>query len=72
MVILLCMKMIDIWLLYSFNIIVLSMGFHTLMDRYVHRDPVDWRQYTVLHFYQMEALYHTLPKSIGGTIPYFT
>jgi hypothetical protein len=41
------MKMIDIWLLYSFNIIVLSMGFHTLMDRYVHRDPVDWRYYTV-------------------------
>jgi hypothetical protein len=53
------MKMIDIWLLYSFNIIVLSMGFHTLMDRYVHRDPVDWRHYTIL-------------KSYGGTIPYFT
>ena len=35
--------MIDIWLLYSFNIIVLTMGFHTAMDRYIHRDPVDWR-----------------------------
>jgi hypothetical protein len=64
MVILLCMKMIDIWLLYSFNIIVLSMGFHTLMDRYVHRDPVDWRQYTVSHLDRLGALYHTLLRSI--------
>merc|ERR1719464_1704356 len=34
-------KMIDIWLLYSFNIIIVMMIIHTYMDTYVKRDPND-------------------------------
>jgi len=32
-------KMIDLWLLYSFNVIIVIMGIHTLMDSTVKRDP---------------------------------
>ena len=31
-------KMIDLWLLYSFNVIIVIMGIHTLMDSSVKRD----------------------------------
>merc|ERR1719468_1266754 len=34
-------KMIDVWLLYSFNIIIVMMVVHTYMDSYVKRDPGD-------------------------------
>merc|ERR1712198_601219 len=34
-------KMIDIWLLYSFNIIIVMMVVHTYMDSFVKRDPND-------------------------------
>merc|ERR1719245_443667 len=34
-------KMIDVWLLYSFNIIIIMMGVHTYLDSYVKRDPSD-------------------------------
>merc|ERR1719245_1607732 len=34
-------KMIDVWLLYSFNIIIIMMGVHTYLDSYVKRDPGD-------------------------------
>ena len=37
-------KMIDVWLLYSFNIIIVMMVVHTYMDSYVKRDPGDERQ----------------------------
>ena len=36
-------KMIDVWLLYSFNIIIVMMVVHTYMDSYVKRDPTDQR-----------------------------
>ena len=36
-------KMIDVWLLYSFNIIIVMMIVHTYMDSYVKRDPQDER-----------------------------
>ena len=36
-------KMIDVWLLYSFNIIIVMMIVHTYMDSYVKRDPLDER-----------------------------
>ena len=36
-------KMIDVWLLYSFNIIIVMMIVHTYMDSYVKRDPQDKR-----------------------------
>ena len=38
-------KMIDIWLLYSFNIIIVMMVVHTYMDSFVKRDPNDQRYY---------------------------
>merc|ERR1719468_606582 len=34
-------KMIDIWLIYSFNIIIVMMTIHTYMDSYIRRDPTD-------------------------------
>merc|ERR1719468_685333 len=34
-------KMIDVWLLYSFNIIIVMMTIHTYMDMYIKRDPKD-------------------------------
>merc|ERR1719208_269210 len=34
-------KMIDVWLLYSFNIIIIMMIVHTYLDTYVKRDPSD-------------------------------
>jgi len=34
-------KMIDVWLLYSFNIIIVMMGVHTYMDTFIRRDPTD-------------------------------
>ena len=40
-------KMIDVWLLYSFNIIIVMMIVHTYMDSYVKRDPQDERFATV-------------------------
>ena len=36
-------KMIDIWLIYSFNIIIVMMTIHTYMDSYIRRDPTDKR-----------------------------
>ena len=36
-------KMIDIWLIYSFNIIIIMMIIHTNIDVYVKRDPNDKR-----------------------------
>lgn len=36
-------KMIDVWLLYSFNIIIIMMIVHTYLDTYVKRDPSDQR-----------------------------
>ena len=36
-------KMIDIWLIYSFNIIIVMMTIHTYMDTYIKRDPTDQR-----------------------------
>jgi len=33
------LKMIDIWLMYSFNIIIFIMIVHTTMDRFIPRDP---------------------------------
>ena len=33
-------KMIDYWLLYSFNILIIIMVIHTIMDSSVTRDPV--------------------------------
>ena len=36
-------KMIDVWLLYSFNIIIVMMVVHTYMDHFVKRDPADQR-----------------------------
>merc|ERR1719391_1424814 len=32
-------KMIDIWLLYSFNIIIVIMAIHTYMDTFIKWDP---------------------------------
>jgi len=34
-------KMIDIWLIYSFNIIIVMMTIHTYMDTFIKRDPAD-------------------------------
>jgi len=34
-------KMIDIWLIYSFNIIIVMMIVHTYMDMFIKRDPTD-------------------------------
>merc|ERR1711902_395084 len=34
-------KMIDVWLIYSFNIIIVMMTIHTYMDTYIKRDPTD-------------------------------
>ena len=31
-------KMIDYWLLYSFNIIIIIMIVHTIMDKFIPRD----------------------------------
>ena len=42
-------KMIDIWLIYSFNIIIVMMTIHTYMDTYIKRDPTDQRL-VVLHY----------------------
>ena len=36
-------KMIDIWLIYSFNIIIVMMTIHTYMDMYIKRDSNDKR-----------------------------
>jgi len=36
-------KMIDVWLLYSFNIIIVMMALHTYMDTFIKRDPVLYR-----------------------------
>ena len=36
-------KMIDIWLIYSFNVIIVMMTIHTYMDTYIKRDPADKR-----------------------------
>jgi len=36
-------KMIDIWLIYSFNIIIVMMIIHTYMDTFIKRDPTDQR-----------------------------
>ena len=40
-------KMIDVWLLYSFNIIIVMMIVHTYMDSYVKRDPQDDRLHKI-------------------------
>ena len=32
------LKMIDVWLLYTFNIIIIIMIVHTILDSYVPRD----------------------------------
>ena len=45
-------KMIDIWLLYSFNIIIVMMVVHTYMDSFIKRDPNDQR-YLSLKFYKI-------------------
>ena len=34
------LKMVDIFLIYSFNIVILIMGVHTYMDMCIHRDEV--------------------------------
>lgn len=34
------LKMVDIFLIYSFNIVIVIMGVHTYMDAYIHRDEV--------------------------------
>ncbi|XP_023337222.1 uncharacterized protein LOC111708162 isoform X2 [Eurytemora carolleeae] len=36
------LKMIDVWLLYSFNIIIVIMGIHTFMDTFIKRHPVSF------------------------------
>ena len=37
------LKMIDYWLIYSFNIIIIIMGVHTAMDSHIVRDPTTHR-----------------------------
>ena len=34
------LKMVDIFLIYSFNIVIVIMGVHTYMDMTIHRDHV--------------------------------
>ena len=34
------LKMVDIFLIYSFNIVIVIMGVHTFMDMTIHRDEV--------------------------------
>ena len=34
------LKMVDIFLIYSFNIVIVIMGVHTYMDMCIHRDSV--------------------------------
>ena len=34
------LKMVDIFLIYSFNIVIVIMGVHTYMDMTIHRDQV--------------------------------
>ena len=34
------LKMVDIFLIYSFNIVIVIMGVHTYMDMTIHRDGV--------------------------------
>ena len=33
-------KMVDLFLIYSFNIVIVIMGIHTYMDTQIHRDDV--------------------------------
>ena len=42
-------KMIDVWLIYSFNIIFVMMTIHTYMDTYIKRDPTDLRSVCHIH-----------------------
>ena len=34
------LKMVDVFLIYSFNIVIVIMGVHTYMDMCIHRDDV--------------------------------
>ena len=64
-------KMIDVWLLYSFNIIIVMMIVHTYMDSYVKRDPQDERFVTTdlrevsAKYFQYTAQSHK-PKAAAG------
>ena len=50
-------KMIDIWLLYSFNIIIVMMVVHTYMDSFVKRDPNDQRYSNTFYLNTIEQLH---------------
>ena len=50
-------KMIDIWLLYSFNIIIVMMVVHTYMDSFVKRDPNDQRYSNTFYLNTIELLH---------------
>ena len=34
------LKMVDVFLIYSFNIVIVIMGVHTYMDMCIHRDDI--------------------------------
>ena len=60
-------KMIDIWLIYSFNIIIVMMTIHTYMDTYIKRDPADKRLtflvVNILTFIYSNYIAHSLKQS---------
>ena len=59
-------KMIDVWLLYSFNIIIVMMVVHTYMDSYVKRDPTDQRSNMGHNWHwQIYTSHSTQPKAIN-------
>ena len=41
-------KMVDLFLLYSFNIVIIIMGVHTYMDMVINRDEVTFNSITHL------------------------
>ena len=55
-------KMIDIWLIYSFNIIIVMMTIHTYMDMYIKRDSNDKR--LPLEIYNIYIVYIFLAHSL--------
>ena len=64
-------KMIDIWLIYSFNIIIVMMTIHTYMDMYIKRDPKDKRFFLnidPLLNSDFSPIFSTQPKAINPRI----
>ena len=59
-------KMIDVWLLYSFNIIIVMMVVHTYMDHFVKRDPTDqrWHFSNIIKDFKNNN-FSTQPKAIN-------